>query len=198
VPGATSQRFPIGDVLDGVRRYANDIPNPGNATFVMNFNPADPVHAGLLAKQKSGETIKFEYRVQGKKVNNVNTKQGDEIGSITITSVESGSKTGKLVYSSVGVDDPRVGDIIIQGSSKLRVIDGLHGTDKTVSVESVDGGNLTAINNKSGTIEKPAVIIQFSGQLSGLPMQGGQVITAAGQVTITGKVTFITGTPDIS
>ena len=139
VPGPSSPRFPAGDVLDRVRKYAVDLPEPGVASFQLNFNGADPLHRRLYNFQKDHKTLKFEWRTQGKIVNGVKSAKVTTIGTANATlagrpviaaaefgklSAESKKEVGneqKLTLNTFSNDEPRVGDILTKGNNHFMV-----------------------------------------------------------------------------
>jgi len=206
VPGATSQRFPIGDVLDSVRRFAADIPDPGVATFVLHFNPADNLHRKLLQYQENDTLVRFKWQTVGKVVGDLKTKAGVGKGTVTVQNLalQTDKSMALIDWSNFTVDEPSIGDYLNTDADaiKLQVIaaDYSDAAGIKMLVKNAKNGNLTAISDTATafTLTQPAVRVEFVGTIGGLPMQGGQTITAAGQVTIDGEVEFKVGTPDLA
>ena len=203
IPGPSSQRFPIGDVLDGVRRYSLDLPEPGVATAVIAFNPADPAHLKLLQYLKNNTLVKVTWWVVGKKVNGVNTKTGNPIGSATGT-VTAGTGEGLFKWTSFSADQPRVGDILAADSKEsLLVTKADYTTAKQITVQKITSGKAVGVPKAETTateytITQPAEQISFTGQISGLPMGGQQTVAAQMSINISGELTLTVGTPDIA
>ena len=206
VPGGTSQRFPVGDVLDEVRRFVNDIPDSGTATVTLNFNPADPLHAALLEWQKDNTILKFEWWISGERKNGVNTKTAISIGTVEIVTVatpQSGEPGGKLKYTdgSFSADIPRVGDHLEHASNdNLKVVAANYAESNSIWVTQADDSAVdTAVTTKATyNIKRPAQQVIFSGQISGLPTGGDRVLVATIQVNIIGTVEYKVGTPSIA
>lgn len=198
VPGATSPRFPGGDVLDDVREYELDIPEPGNASFAIHFNAADPVHKKLRDYQENNTVVQFEWWNVGRKVNGVNTKTAITIGTVSVMSV---SAQGLLVFGEVSHDEPAIGDWLEkQGDDTLEVrsADYTNPAGVRLNVKKVDGTNPSAVAATAVyTIKRRAQLTRFRGQISGLPRSGGPILIASVLVNIKGKVVDVLGTPDL-
>ena len=199
VPGGTSQRFPVGDVLDEVRRFVNDIPDSGTATVTFNLNPADPLHEALRGYQENNTILKFEWWISGKKVNGVNSKNATELGKVTVASVA--KNTGKLVYTAFNQDQPRVGDFLVPGTGDtLKIASADYSATKTLNATKSDGKKVSTAVSASTKFDlrRPAQQVVFSAQISGIPSGGDRVVVATMQLNIIGKVTYKVGNPNIT
>ena len=209
VPGASTQRFPIGDVLDRVRRYSTDIPEPGTASVSFNFNPGDILHKDLLKWLKDNTLLQFEWWTVGKKVNGIKTKTGVNRGKIDVLKLTKDSASGKGAYATIEVDkdsatltQPAVGDYL-KNSSNLELI--VQNADYSTAdkikyyVKNKANSALTTSSTKTNyDITHPATQVIFNGQILGLPMTGGLVMTAQMAISITGEITYKVGNPDIT
>ena len=205
VPGATAQRFAIGDVLDTTRKYAVDIPDPGSASVVFYFNPGDDLHSELVDFQEDATLVKCEWYVDGKKVNGVKTKTAETIGTVSVSSlapITGALKTADVVFGTYSNDEPAIGDYLIPSSGDNLVVTGMNYTTADnikLRVKTTGTSNISATSTaKTYTIKKPAKIVEFTGQITGLPMSGQQVVTATMAISITGNVTYRVGSPDIT
>ena len=63
-PGRVSQARDVTDILSQEREFVTDIPDPGNLTFTLLYNPADPEHQDLEQKFLQGQQITWEWLIQ--------------------------------------------------------------------------------------------------------------------------------------
>ena len=209
IQGAAAQEIDTTTLISGKRAYILDVADPGTMAFVMNWNPSDDVHKEMYDSLGSESLAAFEWRAQGKIVNDVNTKQGKELAgelNFSVIAVASGVAKATVDESATTSVLPNSGDYLkgVGGAANLIVKEldySTEGSIKYTVVKAADGTAASASGSATKyTVVTPAMTAKFQGFVQALPLpnQGrGTVLQAQVQIRITGDMTWTIGNPDI-
>ena len=208
VPGVSAPEVDVSSIVSQAREFVLDIPDPGTASFGLIYNPADPVHKAMYADLATGKIASYEWIAAGMKINGVNTKTGDEIGTVKITTMAVADGQGTTSSYTYTGEEPQEGDILKDqtGSSP----EDLMVVSKDISVEGavnlictkIDGTAPTAVSAaRNYKTIAPALVADFQGRVQSFPVgtqSSGDALRIDVGIRITGALEWKVGMPNVA
>lgn len=195
--GQTAQILEATPLNSKVRIYGTDIPNAGNATFGLIYNPTNSVHQKLKSSLETGKDISVKVTIRGELKNSLKGTSAVEVGEMKAASV---TAQGVLTFTE-GESLVQEGDYLKPSSGDTLIVTGFNysGSSITATVKKDGAGAITAVTaSKTYDIERPAVQQSFTGKVTTFGTDGSSgVYRVPCSIQVNSSVTDTIGTPDI-
>lgn len=199
--GQSTPRFDYTSAIDTVRRYEDDVPNPGTYSVVLNYIAASPQHQKLKAANDNRNNLAFTLLFQGDSKNGLKTTTAENVGKFTASTITAGAEGVATVTRDDGLTE---GDYLVPdggtASETLIVTEADYtGSSIKIKVKKEGGGNVAAVAaSQNYDIKRPAARETFTAKVTNLNTDpAGGTYDLSFNLEVEGKVTTAIGTPDL-